>query len=88
MYGPPGRAGLVEAYAPDNADATQLVRLLTGTASQPASQASDRAGKATYFAMEPGVRYNEAFASGAPAPNDLFNAFTKEARTKFGCRTP
>lgn len=49
---------------------------------------SDCAGKATYFAMEPGLRYTESLATGAPAPSDLFNAFTKEARAKFGCPTP
>ncbi|MFD6936952.1 hypothetical protein ACFWAP_12500 [Streptomyces goshikiensis] len=49
---------------------------------------SDCAGKATYFAMEPGPRYTESLGTGASAPSDLFNAFTKEARVKFGCPTP
>lgn len=49
---------------------------------------SDCAGKATYFAMKPAPRYTESLGTGAPAPSDLFNAFTKEARAKFGCPTP
>ncbi|MER7468749.1 hypothetical protein [Streptomyces sp. NPDC097981] len=49
---------------------------------------SDCAGKATYFAMEPGPRYTESLGTGASAPSDLFNAFTKEARVKFGCPIP
>ncbi|MFE1873023.1 hypothetical protein ACFW9N_19275 [Streptomyces sp. NPDC059496] len=49
---------------------------------------SDCAGKATYFAMEPGPRYTESLGTGEPAPSDLFNAFTKKARANFGCPTP
>ncbi|MEE1798142.1 hypothetical protein PUR57_05530 [Streptomyces sp. JV176] len=49
---------------------------------------SDCSGKATYFAMEPGPRYTESIGTGAPAPKDLFNAFTEKVGAKFGCPTP
>lgn len=46
---------------------------------------SDCSGKPTYFAMETGFRYTESLGAGAPAPQDLFAAFTKTAAAKFGC---
>ncbi|MFE4056552.1 hypothetical protein ACFXP3_09695 [Streptomyces sp. NPDC059096] len=48
---------------------------------------SDCSGKATYFAMEPGPRYAESSGTGAPAPKDLFTAFTKKAGAEFDCPT-
>ncbi|WP_327381765.1 hypothetical protein [Streptomyces sp. NBC_01207] len=45
-------------------------------------------GKPTYFAMEPGPRYTESLGAGAPAPRDLFTAFTKAAEARFGCAKP
>ncbi|MGW6690471.1 hypothetical protein [Streptomyces sp. NPDC054961] len=48
---------------------------------------SDCSGKPTYFAMETGTRYTASLGAGAPAPQDLFTAFTKAAAAKFGCAT-
>ncbi|MFF4449820.1 hypothetical protein [Streptomyces sp. NPDC001502] len=43
-------------------------------------------GKPTYFAMETGFRYTESLGTtGAPAPRELFTAFTNAAKAKFGC---
>ncbi|MFJ7587478.1 hypothetical protein ACIQZO_08765 [Streptomyces sp. NPDC097617] len=44
-------------------------------------------GKPTYFAMETGSSYSESIGAGAPAPQDLFAAFTHAAAVKFGCAT-
>ncbi|WP_030771824.1 MULTISPECIES: hypothetical protein [unclassified Streptomyces] len=49
---------------------------------------SECSGKPTYFAMETGVSYTESLSAGAPAPQDLFTAFTKAAAAKFGCARP
>ncbi|MFJ8017674.1 hypothetical protein [Streptomyces sp. NPDC096339] len=49
---------------------------------------SDCSGTPTYFAMQTGFSYTESLGAGAPAPQELFTAFTKAAAAKFGCAKP
>lgn len=38
--------------------------------------------------METGPRHTESLGTGAPAPRELFTAFTKAAEAGFGCAKP